>query len=85
MNPAKSAVKQELPIEQWLFSEISRNCTGKPLASCETVINCIRTTKTSTGLTAEAELMKNMYQKGERVPDRELESDLTRKIHEFSG
>lgn len=62
------------PIEHRLFSEISKNWAGKPLTSYETVINYIRRTKTSTGLTVEVELIENTYQKGERVSDRELES-----------
>lgn len=55
------------PIEHRLFSEISKNWQGTPLKSFETVINYIKTTKTKTGLTVKAQLVKKRYKKGEKV------------------
>jgi hypothetical protein len=55
------------PIEHRLFSYISTNWAGKPLESYETVLNYIRTTKTSTGLRVRAQLVRKNYDKGEQV------------------
>lgn len=55
------------PIEHRLFSEISKNWAGEPLASFEKVLKFIRTTKTSTGLTVKSYLTKNMYKKGKSI------------------
>lgn len=55
------------PIEHRLFSEISKNWAGKPLADYETVLKHIRTTKTATGLKVTAQLTKRFYPKGETV------------------
>jgi len=62
------------PIEHRLFSEISKNWAGKPLCSYETMLNYIRTTRTSTGLTVQAELVGKTYEKGERISDRQMKS-----------
>ena len=61
------------PIEHRLFSEISKNWQGVPLKSFETVLKYIRTTKTKTGLTVKARLVKKMYKKGKSVAKKELE------------
>ena len=45
------------PIEHRLFAEISKNWAGEPLASYETILNYIRTTRTETGLTVSAALL----------------------------
>ena len=52
------------PIEHRLFSQISRNWAGEPLVTLETMLNFIRTTKTTTGLRVRATLMKGNYPKG---------------------
>ena len=52
------------PIEHRLFSQISKNWAGEPLATLETMLNFIRTTKTETGLRVRATLMKGDYPKG---------------------
>ena len=57
------------PIEHRLFSEISRNWAGRPLDSYETILNYIRTTRTTTGLRLRAHLVRKHYQKGVKVPD----------------
>jgi hypothetical protein len=55
------------PIEHRLFSEISKNWAGRPLESYQTVLNCIRTTKTETGLRVRATLIRRDYPVGSRV------------------
>jgi hypothetical protein len=49
------------PIERRLFSQISRNWAGEPLASYEKILKFIRTTKTSTGLKVRAWLDRRVY------------------------
>lgn len=61
------------PIEHQLFSYISNNWAGKPLESYETVINYIRTTKTSGGLRVSACLVRNNYQKGEKISKAQMQ------------
>lgn len=55
------------PIEHRLFSQISINWAGKPLRSLQIMLNYIRDTTTSTGLTVEALLSDAVYQKGIKV------------------
>jgi len=55
------------PIEHHLFSHISNNWAGKPLASYETVLKYLKTTKTFTGLTVRASLFAKNYAKGEKI------------------
>ena len=55
------------PIEHHLFSYISNNWAGKPLASYETVLKYIQTTKTSTGLAVKSSLVTKNYEKGEKI------------------
>lgn len=57
------------PIEHRLFSEISKNWAGRPLDTYETIINCLRTTRTKTGLSLRAHLVRKRYEKGLKVPD----------------
>jgi quercetin dioxygenase-like cupin family protein len=52
------------PIERRLFSQISRNWAGEPLASYEKILKFIRTTKTSTGLRVRAWLDRRDYPVG---------------------
>ena len=60
-------------IEHRMFSYISMNWRGRPLISHETIVNLIGSTTTRTGLTINAELDVNLYEKGIRVSDEELE------------
>lgn len=60
------------PIEHRLFSEISKNWAGKPLESFETVLKCIRATKTSSGLRVSARLIQKKYECGEKVADAQM-------------
>lgn len=69
------------PIEHKLFSEISKNWRGAPLRSFETVLKYIRTTKTKTGLTVRARLVKKNYISGKTVSKEDFE-DINIKKHD---
>ena len=56
-----------------MFSYISMNWRGRPLISHETIVNLIGSTTTRAGLTINAELDANLYEKGIHVSDEELE------------
>ncbi len=71
-------------IEHRLFSFITQNWRGQPLASVQTIVELIGHTRTSTGLTVRAELDKNTYPKGIEVPDEQLEQ-VQLKPHAFHG
>jgi transposase len=71
-------------IEHRLFSHISMNWRGRVLESREVVVNLIAGTKTRTGLTVQAELDHDTYQKGIKVTDREMKQ-LPIVKHEFHG
>lgn len=60
------------PIEHRLFSEISKNWAGRPLDSYETILNYIRTTKTSTGLRVRSHLVQKAYKKGIKITDKQM-------------
>ena len=60
-------------IEHRMFSYISMNWRGKPLISHEVIVNLIASTTTRAGLKIEAELDTNVYPKGIRVTDEQLE------------
>lgn len=61
------------PIEHRMFSEISKNWAGRPLDTYETVLNNIRTTTTSKGLSVVAELVTKAYEKGIEISDEQME------------
>ena len=60
------------PIEHRLFSEISKNWAGRPLDSYDTILNYIRTTKTTTGLRVRATLIRRHYPTGCKVALRDM-------------
>lgn len=60
-------------IEHRMFSVISRNWRGIPLANLETIIQLIGNTKTKNGLEIKVELDKNKYEKGRKISDREFD------------
>lgn len=62
------------PIEHRLFSQISRNWAGYPLRTIAVMLNFLRGTTTSKGLTVEAELDTAAYAKGIKVSDKEMKS-----------
>jgi len=59
-------------IEHRLFCHITENWRGRPLRSRALVVNLIGHTKTTTGLSVQAELDTNTYETGIRVSDEEL-------------
>lgn len=61
-------------IEHRLFSHISMNWRGRPLTSHEVIVESIAATTTSGGLTVQAELDTASYQKGVKIPDREMKA-----------
>lgn len=60
------------PIEHRLFSEISKNWSGRPLTSYETILKYIRSTTTTTGLTVKARLDKTAYEKAIQISEKEM-------------
>jgi hypothetical protein len=62
------------PVEHRLFSEISKTWAGCPLRSFDDVLHYIRDTKTQTGLTVEAHLVTQTYEKGVKVSDDEMDA-----------
>lgn len=71
-------------IEHRMFSHISQNWRGRPLVSREAVVSLIANTETTTGLTITARLDENLYEKGIRVADAEMD-ELNLMRHEFHG
>ena len=61
------------PAEHRLFSEISKNWAGRPLDSYETILNYLRTTKTTTGLRVRAHLVRRHYKKGVKISDAQMD------------
>jgi hypothetical protein len=60
-------------IEHRLFSYISQNWRGKPLISHEVIINLIAATTTKEGLKIKCQIDDNIYPKGIKISDKELE------------
>ena len=61
-------------IEHKMFSYISKNWRGKPLITRETVVKLIASTKTTKGLEIRSMLDENVYEKGIKVTDEELDA-----------
>jgi hypothetical protein len=59
-------------IEHRMFCHITENWRGRPLKSREVIVNLIGSTRTSTGLTIQAELDRNPYPTKKQVSDEEL-------------
>lgn len=59
-------------IEHCMFSFISINWRGKPLASYETIIKLIGSTKTKKGLKVEARLDERDYETGKKISDDDM-------------
>ena len=71
-------------IEHRMFSFITKNWRGKPLADRVTIVNLIGSTKTEEGLKIRCELDTNTYPKGIKISDAEMEK-MELKKHEFHG
>jgi len=74
-------------IEHRMFSAITMNWRGRPLETHEVVVETIAATTTKTGLTIQAALDTNTYQRGIKITDKEMQvfeaSHLQR--HAFHG
>ena len=55
------------PIEHRLFCEISKNWSGRPLDSYETILKYLRTTRTTTGLRVRAHIVTRVYETGAKI------------------
>jgi len=71
-------------IEHRLFSFITKNWRGEPLVSLETIVNLIANTTTEKGLKVKAMTDTNIYQKGIKVSDEEMEK-INLKMDDFKG
>ena len=75
-------------IEHRLFSHISMNWRARPLTSHEVIVNTIAATTTRTGLRVHAELDKNEYPTGVKIPDQDMKALNEKGIltrHDFHG
>ena len=71
-------------IEHRMFSFISKNWRGQPLLDRATVVNLIANTTTEKGLEIKAFLDENVYEKGIKISDEELDS-ISLKFEDFHG
>lgn len=71
------------PIEHRMFSFISKNWAGQPLKDIDTMLNYIRTTRTSRGLRVKALLLPGEYPLGVKVSDEELASVTIRRARQI--
>jgi len=71
-------------IEHKLFSFITINWRGKPLRTYQTIVQLISATTTKAGLKVRAELDTNIYPKGIKVSEAQLDA-LNLSRHAFSG
>ena len=60
------------PIEHRLFCEVTKNWAARPLDSYETILKCLRTTRTATGLRVRAHLVRKTYKTGVKVTDAQM-------------
>jgi transposase len=71
-------------IEHRLFSFISQNWRGKPLASHLVILSLIGSTKTSSGLTVSCDIDRNSYPRGVKVSKQEM-AEINIECHAFHG
>jgi hypothetical protein len=71
-------------VEHRLFSFISLNWRGEPLADYETVVNLISKTTTTTGLKVSCRLDRRRYPVGRKISDREW-AKINLLRHDFHG
>jgi hypothetical protein len=67
------------PIKHRLFSQITHTWAATPLTSIEVVLDGLRKTTTTTGLSVEATLIETIYQKGLSVTDEEMQLLMSEK------
>jgi hypothetical protein len=61
-------------IEHRLFCHITHDWRGRPLESVETIVSLIGATKTRAGLRVRAALDKNLYEKGIKITDDQMQA-----------
>jgi hypothetical protein len=71
-------------VEHRLFSFISINWRGRPLRTCETVINLIGNTTNRGGLVVRVRLDRRRYPTGKKISKKELR-ELKVEREEFHG
>ena len=71
-------------VEHRLFSQISKNWSGRPLETLEMIVELIASTTTNTGLKVRCIVDKNTYPRGIKVTDEELDGVNITK-NEFCG
>jgi hypothetical protein len=71
-------------IEHRLFSHITMNWRGRPLASHEVIVNSIAATTTRAGLTVHAELDPGSYPAGTEISDEQM-ATIPLARHRFHG
>jgi Rhodopirellula transposase DDE domain len=71
-------------VEHRLFSHITMNWRGRPLASHEVIVQAIAATTTRTGLRVHAELDTSAYDTGVKVSDRQMDA-LPLDRHDWHG
>jgi len=71
-------------IEHRLFSFISQNWRGKPLISHQVIIDLIAATTTATGLTVKSKIDTNIYERGLKVSDKQMD-ELQLRREKFHG
>ena len=74
-------------IEHRLFSAITMNWRGRPLQTHETIVETTAATTNKTGLTVQATLDTNTYEKGIKITDKQMcafEAQHPQR-HEFHG
>jgi hypothetical protein len=71
-------------IEHRMFCHITANWRGRPLETCEVIVNLIAHTETNKGLTIQADLNVNSYAKGIKVSNEEM-SRLNLRPADFHG
>jgi len=74
-------------IEHRMFSAITLNWRGRPLETHEVVVETIAATTTKTGLSIQAALDTNTYQKGIRITDKAMKAFEATHLqrHRFHG
>jgi len=71
-------------VEHRLFSHITMNWRGRPLASHEVIVNTIGATTTTTGLRVRAELDTGTCDTGTKISDRQMDA-LPLSRHDWHG
>jgi hypothetical protein len=71
-------------IEHRLFSRITGNWRGRPLATYQTIVNLIANTATRTGLTVQCELDPNIYPIKIKI-DKQQRKAIPLRRHDFHG